>query len=113
MRLLLVPLVALALAAPVAHGAARRPAPPSPVREGEAFARAHCAACHAIPPVRFSPNPESPAFADIVAQPGLTAETLRAFLTDSHNYPDVMRFEIAPDRIDALAAYMMSLRAAR
>jgi mono/diheme cytochrome c family protein len=80
------------------------------VNEGQAFARAHCAACHAIPPVRISPNPESPAFVDVVAQPALTGETLRAFLKDSHSYPEVMRFEIEPDRIDALAAYMLSLR---
>lgn len=77
---------------------------------GLAFARAHCSGCHAVEPLRLSPNPEAPLFETIVNAPGLTGATLKAFLRDSHNFPDIMDFNIDPAQIDALAAYMLTLR---
>lgn len=78
--------------------------------QGLEFAQAHCSGCHAVAPLTISPNPEAPAFDSIVNVPGLTLETLKAFLRDSHNFPQVMEFDIDPDQIDALAAYMLTLR---
>lgn len=117
--LILASLVALATgachSAPRAAGAVSAPsAPPlAPAPErGLAFAQAHCAACHAIAPGRVSPNPEAPTFAAVVGTPGLTAETLSAWLRRSHDFPAIMQFEVAPDQIDALTAYMLTQRPA-
>jgi len=76
---------------------------------GMAFAQAHCAACHAIG-TGISPLAEAPSFAATANSPGLTAETLRPWLRDSHNYPEVMNFALAPAQIDDLTSYMLTLR---
>ncbi|PEQ13705.1 hypothetical protein B2G71_05130 [Novosphingobium sp. PC22D] len=77
---------------------------------GLSFAQAHCAQCHAVRPLEVSANPEAPQFAEIVDRPGLTRTTLAAFLRDSHNFPEKMDFDIDPEEIDALSAYMLTLR---
>jgi len=77
---------------------------------GLAFARQHCAACHAVTANATSPNPESPPFADIANRPGVTAKTLAQFLHDSHNFPEAMNFSVEPARIKDLADYMLTLR---
>ncbi|MEZ5734198.1 MAG: cytochrome c [Novosphingobium sp.] len=77
---------------------------------GLAFAQAHCSQCHAVVPLRISPNPEAPPFETVVNVPGLTDVTLKTFLRDSHNFPEIMNFDIDPEQIDALAAYMLTLR---
>jgi mono/diheme cytochrome c family protein len=76
---------------------------------GMAFAQAHCAACHAID-AGISPLSHAPSFAATANTPGLSAGTLRPWLSDSHNYPDVMKFALAPERIDDLTAYMLTLK---
>src|SRR3546814_19960419 len=78
-------------------------------KRGMAFARSHCAACHAVG-TGMSPKPEAPSFEAIVNTPGLTAETLKPWLRDSHNYPEIMNFAIAPPQLDALAPYMLHLK---
>jgi mono/diheme cytochrome c family protein len=77
---------------------------------GQEFAQAHCSGCHAVVPLTISPDPEAPAFDAIVNVPGLTLETLKVFLRDSHNFPEVMDFDVDPDQVDALAAYMLTLQ---
>lgn len=77
---------------------------------GLAFAQAHCAGCHAVARLKISPHPEAPTFEEVVNTPGLGSETLEAWLRNSHNFPQVMGFEIEPDQIGDLAAYMMTLR---
>lgn len=79
--------------------------------QGLSFARERCATCHAIEPLRISPNPEAPAFSSIAGRERLTYETLQAFLQDSHNYPVAMDFTLAPDHAEDLAAYLLTLRA--
>jgi hypothetical protein len=59
---------------------------------------------------RASSNPEAPSFEAIVNTPGLTAATLGPWLRDSHNFPAMMDFAIAPDQIDDLAAHMLALQ---
>lgn len=77
---------------------------------GLAFAQAHCASCHAVAINQYSPVPAAPAFPAVINTPGLTPETLGTWLRDSHNFPEIMNFEIKPDHIADLAAYMMTLR---
>jgi mono/diheme cytochrome c family protein len=77
---------------------------------GLAFVQARCSGCHAVTPGRSSPNPEAPSFETVVSTPGLTAATLKPWLRDSHNFPAMMNFAIAPDQIDDLAAYMITLQ---
>lgn len=79
------------------------------VNRGMTFARAHCAACHAVA-TGISPKPEAPSFETIVNTTGLTGDTLKPWLMDSHNYPEIMNFAIAPAQIDDLAAYMLTLK---
>ncbi len=81
----------------------------APAKRGMEFARAHCAACHAVGS-DISPRPEAPSFEAIVNTAGLTENTLRPWLRDSHNYPEIMNFVIAPAQIDDLAAYMLTLK---
>ncbi len=96
-----------------------RPAPSvSPAAQAEdrgparglAFAQAHCASCHAVARLKISPHPEAPTFEEVVNTPGLSSETLNSWLRNSHNFPEIMGFEIEPDQIDDLAAYMLTLR---
>jgi len=96
-------LAATALAAP-----AHRPAPAA--QRGLAFARVHCAECHAITANGSSPNPEAPPWDDVANRPGLTAQTFAAFLADAHNYPAAMDFKVERRAIRDLAAYMLTLR---
>jgi len=81
-----------------------------PEKRGRAFAQQRCTRCHAVVRYRLSPNPEAPPFEDIAAREGLTRDTLRAFLLDSHNFPAMMNFEVAPAQIDDLADYMLTMR---
>lgn len=79
---------------------------------GYAFAKANCAACHAIMANSTARNPETPPFEDIVNTRGLTARTLETFLRDSHSFPGAMAFEIEPEKVDDLTAYMLTLKRA-
>ncbi|WP_235219032.1 c-type cytochrome [Sphingobium sp. C100] len=78
-------------------------------QRGLALATTRCAACHAVNGA-MSPDKNAPTFETIVNTPGLTAETLRAWLGNSHNFPEMMNFEIAPEHIEDLSAYMLTLR---
>lgn len=79
------------------------------VSHGREFARTHCAGCHAID-AGISPKPEAPSFGAVINTPGLSDATLKPWLRDSHNYPEIMKVEIAADQIDALAVYMLTLK---
>lgn len=107
----LLALAALTLTA-AASSTAAAPAPTlsKSAKRGLAFAEQRCAACHGITANAPSPNPESPAFEDIANTPGLTRETLRTFLRDSHNFPEAMNFAVPPRRIRDLADYMVTLQ---
>lgn len=104
-----VSLMLLGAALLTAAAEARR-APATSAKRGLAFAQTHCAACHGIAANTTSPNPESPPFEDIANREGLTRDTLRQFLRDSHNYPDAMDFTVKPRNIGDLAAYIVTLK---
>ncbi len=61
-------------------------------------------------PPFLSPNPASPSFDAIANREGLTDETLAAWLTDAHNYPDEMDFDLSPEQAQEIADYMITLR---
>lgn len=100
--------------------AACAPLPPQPTvleltrqeARGYAFARVHCAPCHAVTALSSSPNPEAPPFEAVVNSRGLTARTLETFLRDSHNFPGAMAFSIDPKEVDDVTAYMLTLKRA-
>jgi hypothetical protein len=75
-----------------------------------AFAQAACGGCHAVERYGTSPNPNSPSFAAIVNQPGLTPETLGSWLRDAHNYPEEMEFSLEGPEVARLVDYMLTLR---
>src|SRR3546814_8763421 len=78
-------------------------------RQGLAFAQKHCSACHAID-TGISPKPEAPSFEAIINTPGLTDQTLNPWLHDSHNFPDITHFQLAPEPTDTPAAYNLTLK---
>ncbi len=78
--------------------------------QGLAFAQMHCASCHGVEGGQVSANDKAPPLEAIANVRGLTENTLKSWLRDSHNYPGQMDFEIDAKRIDELAAYMLTLR---
>lgn len=77
---------------------------------GRAFAQQACGSCHAVEAYRSSANRDAPTFAAIANQPGLTRETLAAWLRDAHNYPGEMQFTLEPGQVEALVDYMLTLQ---
>ncbi len=77
---------------------------------GQALAQASCGGCHAIGQYGTSSNPNAPPFGAIANQDGLTAETLSYWLRGAHNYPREMDFYLGERQVDALVAYMLTLR---
>ena len=75
-----------------------------------AFAQGACGGCHAVEKPWLSPNPDAPTFADIANREGVTEETLQTYLTDAHNYPLVMDFDLDPEQAAELAHYILSLK---
>lgn len=86
------------------------PAPSNTPPRGQALAQASCGGCHAVGLYGTSPNSNAPAFGAIVNQEGLTAETLSVWLRGAHNYPREMDFNLGEREVDALVAYMLTLR---
>ena len=82
------------------------------VGEGLAYARAHCAECHAVEQASddISPDFAAPRFVDVANTPGMTERALAVWLQTSHpTMPDLIIPE--SDR-DNLIAYIMSLKIA-
>jgi mono/diheme cytochrome c family protein len=97
-------------------GACQMPAPvastPAPANLAAAhrLAQGSCGGCHSVEAYGLSPNPASPAFAEIANRPGLTGETLTTWLRDAHNYPEEMEFSLEGDEVALIAAHITSLR---
>ncbi|HEU4651710.1 MAG TPA: hypothetical protein VFS49_09880 [Croceibacterium sp.] len=108
-------LIGLASAATIGLVIAARPAVSAEpvaasVPPGLLAAEGTCGGCHALARGEASPNPKAPPFATIVNRPGVTAETLAAWLRDAHNYPEEMEFYLEPREVEELVAYMLTLR---
>lgn len=78
--------------------------------DGYAFVQASCGECHAVGRYGTSRNSNAPPFPVIVNQEGVTAETLSSWLRGAHNYPREMDFYLDERKVDALVAYMLTLR---
>lgn len=80
------------------------------VKEGLAYARAHCAECHGVEVSKddFSPNIAAPDFSEVANTPGMTERALAVWLQTSH--PTMPNFLIPEDARDNLIAYIMSLK---
>ena len=76
------------------------------------LAQSACGGCHSVEAYGLSPNPASPAFAEIANRPGLTGETLTSWLRDAHNYPEEMKLSLEEDEVRLLTAHINSLRRA-
>ncbi|WP_298470879.1 hypothetical protein [uncultured Erythrobacter sp.] len=85
-------------------------APQTAAPEPPAFVEAACGGCHAVQPPFLSPNPAAPSFDSIANREGLSEDTLAAWLTDAHNYPEVMDFDLSPEQAEEIADYMITLR---
>lgn len=76
--------------------------------QGKAFAQASCSGCHAIE--RGRSYSSAPSFPVIVNQEGVSADTLSVWLKGAHNYPQEMDFWLQDAEVNALVAYMLTLR---
>ena len=74
------------------------------------YVEAICGDCHAVRADGVSPNPQAPGFADIANSPGITRETLVAFLSDAHNYPLQMDVDLDSEDIETIADYIITLQ---
>jgi mono/diheme cytochrome c family protein len=78
-------------------------------RAGLAFARAHCAECHAVTDAEDkSRNPDAPTFASVSKTPGINERALAVWLQTSH--PTMPNFIIADVDRQNVIAYIMSLQ---
>jgi mono/diheme cytochrome c family protein len=99
------------LAAVLAVAALRAHAQDGDVAAGHAFAREACNACHMVEAEQRAPRliAIGPAFRDIANTRGITATSLRVFLTTSH--PKMPNLILTPEERADVIAYILSLRA--
>ena len=77
-------------------------------RQGRAFAQRTCSGCHGIVPGATSPVAGAPNFHAIANTRGMSPLALRVALeTPHHSMPNIM---LATDEMQAVTAYIMSLR---
>lgn len=79
-------------------------------REVPVYVHAVCGDCHAVRANEISPNPQAPGFADIANSPGMTRDTLVAFLSDAHNYPLQMDVDLDRKDVETIADYIVTLQ---
>jgi mono/diheme cytochrome c family protein len=98
------------LAAGVAAAALRAHAQDGDVAAGHAFAREACNACHMVEAEQRAPRliAIGPAFRDIANTRGITATSLRVFLTTSH--PKMPNLILTPEETADVIGYILSLR---
>jgi len=79
------------------------------ISEVHRLARDWCERCHVIEPHMVAMPSPAPSFEAVANQPGITALALKVFFRTSHK--DMPNLVIAPDQADALASYILSLKA--
>ena len=80
----------------------------SAAARGLSYARDACASCHAVELGEFeSPEVSAPSFEALANRPDMTRSSLAALLRSPHrNMPNLI---VEPERIDDLAAYLVTL----
>jgi mono/diheme cytochrome c family protein len=93
----------------LAAGAATAGEDPT-LAEGRELAEVHCSRCHAVGPEGRSPMAEAPPFRDLERR--YPIETLAEALAEGivTGHPQMPVFTFQPGEIDALLAYLDSLR---
>jgi mono/diheme cytochrome c family protein len=82
-------------------------------QRGLAYAKKACAECHAVEDERaVSPDIKAPNFNAIADSPGMTARALVVWLQSSH-HATMPNLIIAPDDLDNVVAYIMSLHTSK
>lgn len=96
--------LALAILAACPAGAASR------ISRGEALVKANCARCHAVGRSDRSHHPDAPPFRILSQRYPLQylEEALAEGISTGH--PDMPEFVASPDQIDAIIAYIGSLK---
>lgn len=101
-------LLGMSLLLAACHVAPSRPGAASPLAaQGKALAEANCSSCHAVGVTGTS---TAPTFSMLVNEKHASAETLSAWLQGAHNYPQEMDFYLRDPEVQALVAYMLSLK---
>jgi mono/diheme cytochrome c family protein len=97
------------IAAIAAFGVVPSQAQTGDAEAGHSYAKAVCAACHAIEKTSvLSPDPEAPPFADIARSEGITGAALAVILQTPHRHmPD---FTIPPKERADVIAYILTLQ---
>jgi cytochrome c len=80
------------------------------IEKGRALIAENCSRCHAIGKQDASKHPEAPPFRDVMKR--YPAEDLAEALAEGivSGHPDMPEFTFEPDQIDAIVAYLDSLR---
>ncbi len=106
-RIVLASVLALAIVAPEAVGAA-----PGPLTRGKAFAQKYCSNCHNILRTGASPNPKSPPFRALMQKYPIDSleEALAEGIVVGHEATDMPSFEFEPEQISDLLAYIGRLK---
>jgi mono/diheme cytochrome c family protein len=112
-------LAALALALPLAAVIPARGQEAGTAAAGRKLALEVCASCHVVSADQARApvlNPPAPGFAEIAARPDLTEATVRRFLAEAHGQSRrntaMPAFLLPSSQIDAVVAYLMSLKPA-
>ena len=82
----------------------------SVVAAGKAFAEANCSPCHAVGADGDSPRDGAPRFRELTRNYPIESleEALAEGIVTAH--PDMPQFEMSPDEIGALIAYLQSIQ---
>ena len=102
-------LIALAACSPAASP--RLAAPISALEQGAQLVEQRCSACHAVGETGDSPYAPAPPFREVVQRydPEVLGEAFAEGVVTAH--PEMPSFQLQPDEIEALTAYLDELKA--
>lgn len=82
------------------------------IERGRVLAKENCGRCHAIGRTGVSPNPKSPPFRRLAKRYPLAdlEEALAEGIIVGHKGAEMPRFELDPQQIEALLAYLASVQ---
>ena len=83
------------------------------IATGKTMAETHCATCHAVGPEGDSPRQGAPRFRELSQR--FPIDNLEEALAEGimTGHPDMPEFELSPEEIGALLAYLQSIQVAQ